>query len=442
MSACSSSARRVDAGLLAAYAFPALALALPLIPAQVLLPAHYAGHTATSLALVGAALVGARIIDILSDPVVGWLTDRLLHRGRGIRLLIALGAAICGLSLYQLFTPGSDSDWPYLLCWSAVLFIGWSTVQIPYTVYSARLSSRPADRLRLNGAREAMGLIGILGASLFIAFWPVPDDATRLRDLAVLTLLLGGTGLFLFLFRIRPPAGRGPQTSPRDWRRLVQLRPVRRLVTAWLANGVANGLPAICFPLYVALVLELPAADKGIFLLAYFLAAVASVPVWIGLSRRVSKHRLWCGAMLAACLAFATVPLLSPGAGTAFLVICLATGFALGADLTLPPAIQADVVDWSFLETGQDQAGMLFSVWSMATKLAFGIAAALSFPLLQFFGISENASSASETGKIALVVIYALVPVVIKLLAVSMVWSFPLSDSDMEDVRQGLEPQP
>ena len=66
--------------------------------------------------------------------------------------------------------------------------------------------------------------------------------------------------------------------------------------------------------------------------------------MWLG--RYFSKHRLWCVSMLIAVFVFAWVPLLEIGDQGWFIVVCLLTGATLGADLALPPAIQADVVDW------------------------------------------------------------------------------------------------
>ena len=442
MSACSASdspnKSRANSPSWLLYGMPALALAIPIVPSQVLLPDFYAGHTAVELAAVGLALLAARCIDIFTDPIIGRLTDQALARGKGLRRIIMAGGLICGYSLYMLFAPPPSADWGYLLVWSAFLFTGWSVIQIPYLVYSARLTGGQARRLKLNASREGFGLAGILLAALFAAFWPSDDTSEMLRDLAIATLVLGGIFLFIFVRAFPTPRPDGDmQSTNLGWgKRIADVwrnRPARRLVLAWLINGVANGVPAICFPLYLRLVLGVGDEAYGYYLLLYFLAAVISMPLWVVLARHHPKHRVWCWAMILACASFVFVPFLQVGATHWFAVICLLTGLAFGADLALPPAIQADVADWSREATGRDQTGMLFSIWSIATKLAFGLAAGLTFPLLGLFGVSGDASMATEQGLIALVVIYSLFPTVMKMIAISLVWSFSLAYGEIAE---------
>ncbi len=443
MSAYSRSADQIEWRRLAAYALPGCALAIPLIPAQVLLPSHYAQNTATGLAVTGLVLLAARLLDVVSDPIIGWVTDQVIHAGKGFRRLLAAGALLCGISLFFLFTPPAEADWPYLLVWSGLLFLGWSAVQIPYTVWAARLTMQPQSRLWLNGGREAAVLAGLVASSLFIALWPADSDSQRLRDLALATVTLGGLAIAVLLAFVPRPALTEPAAgSEQALSGILRNKPAVRLIAAWFLNGMANALPAVCFALYVTLVLGGDEQQRGLFLLLYFLCAVLAIPFWMLAGRRLDKHRLWCLAMLGAVAAFVVVPFLGEGAFVAFGVICVITGFALGADLAIPPAIQADVADWDRLRFRRSRTGLLFSIWSMATKLAFGAAAGLAFPLLAAFGVSDDASSITEQGGIALAVIYAGVPVVIKLLAIALVWSFPLTSGRMVLIRKRLSATP
>ena len=158
---------------------------------------------------------------------------------------------------------------------------------------------------------------------------------------------------------------------------------------------------------------------------AYFLAGVAAVPLWLALSRRIGKHRAWCTAMLAACAAFVWVPFIPEGGIAAFFAVCLVTGAALGADLALPPALQADVIDLDTLLTGERRAGLFFALWGMATKLSLAAAVGLALPALAFAGFDPSAPTAP--GLWALAVIYAWVPLVIKLCATFIVWRHPIT---------------
>jgi Na+/melibiose symporter-like transporter len=107
------------------------------------------------------------------------------------------------------------------------------------------------------------------------------------------------------------------------------------------------------------------------------------------------------------------------------MLICVLTGAALGADLVLPPAIQADVADYDRWRFGADRTGVQFALWGMATKLALAAAVGLALPGVVWMGFDPELPT--EAGRSALIVIYAGIPVVIKTLSIAVIWRFPLS---------------
>jgi Na+/melibiose symporter-like transporter len=285
---------------------------------------------------------------------------------------------------------------------------------------------------------------GIVTSALVPAFVPggIADD---LRALALVTLGLC-LPAFAALFATVPDAEPPPRAPGRLALRaliapLLANAPFRRLLSAWVLNGIANGLPAALFLLVVTHLLR--AEDKaGPLLLAYFLAGILAVPGWTRLAARLGKHRAWSVAMLWACLVFAFVPFLGAGDWVLFLVISILSGAALGADLALPPAIQADVVDLDTFETGEGRAGLLFAVSSMAQKLGNALAVGIGLPLLEALGFRAaqgGAEGGGAEGLGALVALYCGAPVVLKLAAVALMWRFPLDAGAQALLRARIE---
>jgi len=229
---------------------------------------------------------------------------------------------------------------------------------------------------------------------------------------------------------VRRCAQHAPGNLSAAFRAAAGNAPFRRLLGAWFINGVANGLPAGLFPLFIVARLGASEQELGIVLLVYFAAALISLPLWLWLLKRVDKHRLWCLTMLAAIASFIWVPLLPAGSILAFAGICVVTGFALGADLSLPPAMQADVVDWDRVQHGTERAGLFFAFSSMSGKLSAALAIGVAFPLLHFLGfdpaVAETTGDTPAPGSLAVAVIYAWVPCVFKAIAVAMMWRFPI----------------
>lgn len=426
-----------------AYALPALPLAALTLPLYILLPAFYSGPVGLSLAATGSALLAVRVFDAVNDPIIGLIADRWRSPFGRRRRLFALALPICALAAFMLFWPPVGAGALYLAGWGMVLSLGYTAAVIPYFAWGAEMAGNYRARSKIAGWREGLTLTGTLVA-IALPFSLGFEDATGFHGLAllgvVIAIALPALGLFT-VFTVPEPTEH--TRAPVDWRtglgHLRSNRPFVRLIAAFFINGLANGIPATLFLFFVADYLG-AGTLQGPLLFLYFACGVAGVPLAAIASRRVGKHRAWSLGMIAACAIFATVPLLSEGDVAAFAVICAATGFLVGFDLAIPPAIQADVIDVDTAASGEQRSGIYFAAWSLATKLSLALAVGLAFPVLDWFDFVPGGGPEQEAVALtALAVTYALVPVGLKLAAIALMWNFPLNEARQSELRQTIE---
>jgi Na+/melibiose symporter-like transporter len=417
------------------YGLPALPLAMLGIPMYVFLPGFYGEQL--GLAAVGSALLVARLWDVVTDPAIGLLGDRLNTRLGRRRPLMLAGTPLLLFSAWQLFRPPADVDLTYLLGWGLAAYLGWTLVSLPYTAWGAELSTDYDRRASITASRESFMIVG----TLLAVAWPSlagsgRADADALRGLA--WVLVATLPLSVALTCRLVPEKRVASAPPgwqRGWALIRGNRPFQRLMLAYVLNGMANGLPATLFTLFVAHVLQAP-ERTGMLLIVYFLSGVAALPLWLWLARRLGKHRSWALSMLWNCAVFCWVPLLGAGDVNAFLVICVLSGLSVAVDMALPAAIQADLVDLDTSRGGGERAGLYFGLWNMATKLALALAVGLAFPLLEWVGF--DAQSVDSQGQLALALCYGALPIVFKLMATALVWRFPHDRDAHEATRAAL----
>jgi len=439
--------RKLSLSVLSAYALPGLPLAVATLPVYVFIPTLYAQEFGIGLAVIGTILFATRLFDAFSDPVIGFLSDHTNSRFGRRKPWVVLSMPLMVLSIYKLFVPPDTVDDTYLAIWSVVLTLSWTGILLPYSAWAAELSSDYQERTRLTSAREAMVLIGTMIAAalptLLIA-WGYPSLRTHAFGIALFVVAVLPVAV-LICAKVVPDLKRGAQNSlglREGLRVLVENSAFRRLLISYLINATANGLPATLFILFVSYRLDMP-NSYGPLLFAYFLSGFAGIPIWYQVSKRISKHRTWCLAMVIAVASFVWTPfIVGPGDYYVFLTITIVSGLAVGADLVLPPSVQADVVDMDTLESGQQRTGLYFALWGMATKLALGLAAGLAFPLLQAAGFDAEAAKKgvenTESSLFALAMIYAFLPVIFKSIAIGLMWNFPLSRTDHAEVQAKL----
>src|SRR5690606_18635025 len=138
------------------YATPALPLALFALPLYVHLPKLYAEHAGLSLALIGAALLAARLLDAVCDPLIGRWCDRRRHRKQ--MLLLALPFLIVGG--YMLFLPPVDAGLAWLLGGLVLAYAGYSLALINHHAWGAEFPSSEGGRLQATAWREGAALLG------------------------------------------------------------------------------------------------------------------------------------------------------------------------------------------------------------------------------------------------------------------------------------------
>lgn len=422
---------------LAAYGLPSLPTTILTFPLFVLLPTFYGQDLGLGLGIVGAVLLGTRVWDAISDPLVGTLSDRFTTPWGRRRPWIIAGTPLAMVSAWFLLVPGPDVDWIYLLGWTIALYTGGTMVLIPYNAWGAEISTSYHERARITSARQVFVLIGGLTAVGLMGALQ-GDRAELLTITALIVVIALPLGITAAITMV-PDHPRSPE-RPLTWSRAVAVvrtnPPFQRLVAAFFLNNMANGFPITLFLLFAEHRLRAEPQMIGLILGVYFAVALLSVPFWLLLTKRFGKHRVWVLAMVLVCAFFMWVPLLGQGDAWWLFGISVFTGFGLGADLVLPPAMQADVIDLDELRHREKRTGVFFAIWSLAQKLSLALAVGIAFPILSLVGFQQSAEANGPTALLVLATLYAIAPIFFKLAAMAMIWRFPLTATKHAQIRR------
>jgi len=394
------------------------ALGLPLaflaLPLYVLLPSYYAANFGMSLATLGIVLLATRALDAALDPLIGGAVDRVFaHSTRTALTVAAAAAAVVGAGFAGLFFPPvADAR---LLAWLVLglvaTYIAFSVLTVIHQAWGTRLGGDAVQRSRIVAWREGFGLVGVLVASVVPSLFGMGVASTVLA----VALALG-----VALLARAPRAACEPEVPgvPRGGWALPWRSPgFRSLLAVFMLNGIATAVPATLVLFFVRDRIQAPAWEPY-FLLAYFAVAVVSVPLWVRAVRWVGLVSAWLVGLLLAVLVFAWAFTLGPGDTLGFLAVCIGSGIALGADLTIPGALLTGAIQRAGHRGSAE--GIYLGWWTSATKLNLGLAAGAALPLLALAGYAPGQRDPQALQ--ALAIAYVVVPCALKAMAGALLW--------------------
>ncbi|PUE05885.1 MFS transporter [Limnohabitans sp. T6-5] len=404
----------------AAYGLLGLPLAFVALPVYVHVPNVYAQQYGVPLAALGAVLLLSRSLDAVVDPWLGRWGDRLYRHAWSAVWLAALGLALAvALGFVALFfPPAAVLSAPLLLVWVGCALtlshLAYSGLGILHQTWAARQGGGARAQSRWVAWREGFALVGVLLASALPALWGWGLTAALL----VLMLALGLMSWRRTALQASAAAVQALPVLPSEHAAVSLWHPwkysgFRRLLAVFMLNGLASAVPATLVLFFVQDRLQAPKALEPLFLGAYFAAGALSFPLWLKVIDRLGLLKTWALGMALSVLAFVSVVGLGAGDTTGFGVVCVFSGMALGADLTVPGALLNQLIERCG-ERGRTD-GAFMGWWNLATKLNLALAAGLSLPLLGWWGYAPGQQDAAAV--LALGLAYGLLPCVLKLLA-------------------------
>lgn len=394
------------------YGMLGLPLAMVALPIYVQAPTYYSEQLGAPLAFIGTVLFAARLVDTVQDPFIGQWLDRLAQRQQ-LPWALWLAAVVLALAFAGIWLPPAGlGPWGLSGWLGAMLILAYSAhsvLQIAYLAWGARLAGLALQQ-RAAAWREGLGLVGVVLAStagvlLLQAEAGTNQGLMRNSLYALLFAVLLCIGLAALLRGA--PVWQG-QSADRagSWLTAWQTPAFRRALGPFFLNALAMSLPATLVMFFIADRLG-AATWTAAFLASYFVAAALSLPSWNLLARKLGMVRAWRLSMLVAVAGFAVTPWLGPDSAWAFAVVCLVTGWALGADLVIPPVWLGSHIP------AEAQAAGYYGLSSLLAKLALA-SSALALPLLALLGYEPGQGG---TNALWLGWLYAGFPCVFKLLA-------------------------
>jgi glycoside/pentoside/hexuronide:cation symporter, GPH family len=437
---------------LLAYGVSDLPVMLATMPMMLYLNFFYASDYGLDLIDLGNMMLFARVFDLVTDPLVGYLSDHTKTRWGRRKPWMVASLPFLVIGIYKVMIPGEEADLYYLFGWLMVLWLGWTMLMIPYYAWGAELSSDYDERTRVAGWRAGLGSVGQLFAIAFPVIFGLPVVVAMgfgldgfgdiLKVTAYAAMVLIPLCVLITVMGVKEvPNVKAPAMQLMDGLKVMVKNGSFRwlLITFMISSlGLAVMMPMNAF--YVTAVLEVPQMMVPIVMFFGTFAGLAGLPFWMWMSRRYGKHRAWVGGFLFV-MAFSPMYLfLGPGDFWIMVPFAVISAFGTGSFMALPNAMKADVIDIDTARTGENRAAMFFSAWSLATKGASSLGASLGLWALAWVGFDAKLGAGNTQAALdGLKYVYVFLPAAIFLLATVVIWKYPINKERQTRLRAAID---
>lgn len=396
-------------------------------------------------ALVGTILLAARVWDAVSDPLVGYLSDRTRTRWGRRRPWFAASAIPLGLAIVALWSPPMSLDGAGLGLWFAgavlLYYTAYTCFRVPHMAMGAELSRGYHDRTRVFGVMQLVENLGMgLGALALFFLEGASDQRAFAAKLSVGVAIGASLLIAIATTRIRERSefqGRGGATPFSSFRDVLSNPHSRLLIAIFFAEQLGFSSLIVLLPYLSDYVIQTP-GSTAIYAGTTLGAMALSIPLWVVFARRVGKQRAWFLTVSGKIVGFAWMFTLQEGDFGQLVATTALFGVLTGCGAVVGPSLKADVVDWDEARTGERKEGAYFATWNFAQKAASGISIWIVGSILAMTGYVPNVAQSEETLS-GILWLTAVWPAALHVLAALLIWRFRLDEAAHREARREAE---
>ena len=448
--------RKVTLGTTIAYGMPGLGAGY-----MYLLMSLYVMKFSTDVLLIAPAVMGvifsiSRIWDAVSDPIAGYLSDRTTFKFGRRRTWMLISFIPISFGFLAVFSPPESMQGQSLDLWMMIAILSFysaiTLLNVPHMALGAELSEDYHERTRLFGVRHigfTLGsILALVSMSLLISEENNPNGDVRQLAGSLAFYAIGAMSLMIFFavskLKENPEFQNRVNKNPFKAFRDVWINPHAKILIIVLFIENLGGAVIGVLTLYVTQYIVEAPAWAPLIIFAYMLPSALSVPLWIPLSRRFGKIRLWVFSLAFTGISFGgifIIPFLESITDRLIVMFIGAAlgGMAAGCGGAIGPSVKGDVIDYDEYLTGERKEGSYFAALNFVFKSATGIMLLVTGFVLQFSGFIPNQPQTMEV-KIALISLYGLVPLVFYSLGAFLLYKkFKFGEKEHAAIKQQIQ---
>ena len=400
--------RTLSVGQKAGWGLADMGIVVFVIVKQLLVLSFLTNYLNVPVGIAGLLTTSVLIFDIITDPIVGYLSDRTHSRwGRRVPWMV-IGALILSGGIIGLFGVPQSLSLLGTIIWVGGFFalatVGFTMVAIPYGATAGEMTQDPKERSTMMGFRMAFASVGILLGGAVI-----PQLAGGTRDGHFIAAIYVAPIIILSIWgslwstrtapRILSPSARGFIST---WLLVFKNKPFVILVCLYGIMTLAIALITAGLPFAaIYLIFDsgnslLSPASSALGILSLLFAcfvfgSILSQAFWVWMSARLGKVSALIFGLVIYIILLVAIFISLPSVDIMLIAILfVVAGMTNGAYQQIPWAIYPDLMDITRSESGDAIEGAFSAIWLFGQKVANAIAPLILSLILALFGWRES----------------------------------------------------
>ena len=449
------------------YAMPRIASVSLIIPIT-LVQGIYAKYYGMELTTIAGIILFVRLLDVITDPVIGYLSDRYKTKRGTRKPFIILGAIILIVSGYFLYTPPDNVGATYFAFWFTFIFFGNTLFEVSHMAWGGEISRNTYEKTQTYNLRAASGYLGLVlfyGIPL-LPIWTTSEiTPDSLHFSAIVSALLMLPLLYLCIKRVpngscynreykedsknevnqiavqhlNKPLRIKTKTLIDTVTSVIHNKPLILFLAAFLFTGIALGMWFGLLFLFVDAYLGKGEFFSEIYLITCIFG-VASTWIWIQVANRIGKKNTWLVAMIFGITCFVYTSFLGPDNSGywSLLILLIVKTLCFVCVESMPQSMLSDIVDYATLKFRIYQGGTYFSLFLFIYKGAFTIGTALGLAIAGWYGFDPSGANHSN-GIAGLRLAMTWIPIGFASLAIVFIVLSPITEQRHRIIRRRLD---
>ena len=405
-------------------------------------------------AAVGTMFLVTKVIDAVSDPVMGLIADRTRSRWGSFRpylLWVALPYGVCGYLMFASPELTDSGKLIYAYVTYTLMMLAYTAINVPYSSLMGVISPSSLERTKVSSYRFVCAFLAAWIIGTFVG--PLKnilgggDEVLGFR-LTMIIFAVISVALFWITFattkeRVPPPIDRSTDIK-KDLKALLSNGPWIALFISAIAVlmnlAVRNGALLYYFKYYVGddgTSIFLIFDKTSVFLSLGLLAMVAGVTLTKSLSQRFEKRHLMIALTTLNAFSMALFFFIPPEYYWLMVAVNCIGSFLNGPTPALVWSMYADCADYGEWKTGRRTTGLVFSTVLFAQKTGLAVGAGLAGILLGIFGFVANEIQ-SEEALFGIRVMFSVIPAILAVMGAMAIFFYKIDRDTITQMEADL----